>query len=586
MTDTANDGWSDPKPLTQDIAVYADYWLWLGDATKQQDQIDPFSLSLADTRPGKTPQCYPPYEADAEPSPHGFLTPDAIPNPDGACVVGLIDDAIPFAHQRLCAGAGQSRVASIWLQGAQGTTDDGDPDKPGLDLPFGRELRGEAISDFLARHTNAGTVDEQALYCEAGAIDQTRARQQNYAAASSHGSAIADLAAGFDTHDPVAKQFPIIAVSLPPKVSRDTLGIFMPQYLLAATKHIIDRTRRLCRWIEHQKGLPPLSVKLPVVINLSYGLTAGAKDGSGSVAAFQDDITQNPPADIGPVRFVISMGNHRLTRSHARLASDQPIDWHVQPDDVTPSFVEIWSDPSADDTPMQLRLTAPDMAGQQTTNFTGFDQWAELTAGPNHIARAYLQRVEQGDGTARQCITLAIPPTVPSHVISRFGRAGIWQLSPISAAPVHAYVQRDESLEGASGSGGRQSYFNAPDYQIYDDSGRLIEMDDGTCAITRYGTLNSFACGKTQIRVGSERADGSLTPYSGLGFEGGAAIEGDRTAPSDRSVMRPGILTMGLLSGSRQLLSGTSVAAPQVTREIAHDMAGIEMAPKPVLAEY
>jgi len=56
----------------------------------------------------------------------------ALPDPDRGCIIAVIDDAIPFAHQHLRLPGALSRVASLWVQDARV-----DPDGPGRDLPWG-----------------------------------------------------------------------------------------------------------------------------------------------------------------------------------------------------------------------------------------------------------------------------------------------------------------------------------------------------------------------------------------------------------------------------------------------------------------
>ena len=525
----------------------------------------PADGGAADMRP------YPAYGPDdAEPDPHGFLSHAAMPNPDlGACAIGVIDDAIPFLHDRLTVG-GASRVASVWLQGAAGMPATDDPHAPGCDLPFGREWRGDGLTALRRRHRKGGSLDERAAMGAAGAIDHARATRQGHAAMRSHGAAIADIAAGFTPDDPTGRQFPVLAVSLPPEVSRDTSGTFMPYYVFLSTLHLIHRTRRLARWIEHRRGQEPGTLRLPLVVNLSFGLMAGGKDGWDLGSRFRDALIQHGQPDMGEIRFVLPMGNHRLVSGHAEIATGGAVDWHLQPDDRTPSFVEFWDAAGPDAPPMQLGLALPGGVEVRTA-FTGFAQACDLQAGGRHLARAYLQRHGRGDGRWRQSLTLAVPPTVPTDPGTPWVSPGAYRLRPVAAGPVHAFAQRDDSLRGSAGSGGRQSRFS------------VVEEAE----IVEFGTLNALACGARQIRVGATDAAGRPARYSGLDFKDAATDPvRDRPAFGDRSPTRPGLVTAGLPSGSRQALSGTSVAAPAVTRALAFELAGLPLSAERRLAEF
>jgi hypothetical protein len=183
-----------------------------------------------------------------------------------------------------------------------------------------------------------------------------------------------------------------------------------------------------------------------------------------------------------------------------------------------------------------------------------------------------------------------------------------------------------------SRSGARQSYFDDRKYEIfYPGSGRIIndELHDDDkqrsaelhkCGhwvrVTRQGTLSSYAYAKGVLVVGGYRlSDGQPAIYSSSGkrpndctkdakgssvahsdlaavpkespaLAGSSSASGvdyrtedaagnppDLAAVSERSPAVPGILAAGTYSGSAAILSGTSVAAPQVTRALADRIA-------------
>ncbi|MEJ6402907.1 S8 family serine peptidase [Yoonia sp. 2307UL14-13] len=542
------------------------------------------------------------YDASLESDPAlAFLSDGAMPDDlSQTAVIGIIDDAVPFANQRLTIGGKDARLAGIWMQ--DGAVKHALHPGIGADLPFGTELRGAQISGLLDDLVNGRLADEEAIYRKAGVVDFSRGSTQSAAFFGNHGAAVADLAAGFSPDDALARNFPVMAVSLPPEVTRDTLGTFAPVYILTAILYLIQRTRRLCKWLESKHGSP---VRLPLIINISYGILAGAKDGSSLVERFQDAVSDNDHPEVGPIHFVLPMGNHRQSQTHAVLQADgaDKLDWELKPDDNTPSFVEIWGpmrdSPEPPEACMQLVLGrgAGDL---ERTGFTTHGTFEDLRQNGRPAGRAYLQYRRFGGG-GREVVTLAMYPTLPSLPGADYVQPGLVRIGAVlpDGDAVDAYIQRDDSIRRFR-SGGRQSKFLDPGYQTHDPAGRELPFDQrgADTSVIRAGTVNAFACGFNQIRVGGTYGDedtvdgqptGDVVHYSGLGLVGdGRIITGDVTAPADRSRIRPGIVTMGALSGSRQAVSGTSMSAPSVTMSLARILAeqpdGFEVTPQNIAA--
>ncbi len=539
-----------------------------------------------------------PYDEALEDDPaFAFLTDEALPeDPSKAAIVGVIDDAIPFAHQQFRLGRA-SRIASVWFQ-------DVPPDPAGLlgaDLPLGREYRGAQITDWLDQLADGTLVDEDALYRAAGVIDFRRQSPQRLAFGDGHGAAVSGLAAGFGQKDAaIARKLPIIGVCLPPYVVRDTLGTAAPFYILLATLHIIHRARRLCRYIERRQGRPKGSVRLPVIINLSFGLTAGAKDGSSDLERYLDAVSRQTASDLGPVRFVVAIGNHRLTRTQAHVAANASefLQWQIRPDDMTPSFMEIWGprypDRTPPATPMQIECTLPGRAEPLRTEFKEYGTYQKLMVKPakvegqkaegeedegEEVARAYLQR-RAFKGEIREFVTLVVPATRPENLykfagVPGYGAPGRWGVKVLSESggDFDVFLQRDDSVPGFGLQRGRQSQLIDEADPVFSDDGRVILYDpsDKTHGVFRAGTINAFACGEHPIRVGGIFADtGAMVPYSSLGPDPGLAnFEGDVLAPAAKNPNWRAVAVIGTKSGARKSMSGTSMAAPAVTRRLA-----------------
>ncbi|MDO5631921.1 MAG: hypothetical protein Q4G22_08790 [Paracoccus sp. (in: a-proteobacteria)] len=507
----------------------------------------------------------------------GFLNDAVLPaDPARAAIIAVIDDAIPFAHEMLRAGD-HSRVAAIWAQDAR--------PGPGGDLPFGREWRGQGIDRLLAQLRNGSLPDEDSLYRAAGVLDYGRGLRPSAGYAGGHGAAVAMLAAGFAPDDTAGRDHPVIGVSLPSKLTEDSMGVSAPPYILAAILFVVLRARQLCRFTEERHGLASGTVRMPLVINISYGLTAGPRDGSSLLEQFMDALSRSGPRDLGPIRFVLPMGNHRQAMLCGRLRRGQELTWRLQPGDHTDSAVEIWGPrlPEPPTRPFVLHLAAPGQPPAPTT-FTADGQISILRdSAEAEIARAYYIVQRSGDGrTWREGIVLIAMPTSPDKPGHPWAPPGDWQISIDPQAPNGIYeisVQRDEAVPGYPREA-RQSALICPHYRIFDDVDRMLPDDPprSRSRVRRRHTLNTYAGGAETLRAGavqlrpatSRDGAGAGSIYSGLLTCG---RNGDIQAVTDRSGTVSGIAVAGRDSGSVRITAGTSLAAPQLARWLAGQMA-------------
>ncbi|WCR10910.1 hypothetical protein JHW45_00330 [Paracoccus stylophorae] len=503
-----------------------------------------------------------------------YLADEALPDPESGCIIGIVDDAIPFAHERLRLANGRTRIASIWVQDARFRPESG----AGIDLSSGIELRGAEIDALLADAAAGHLPGEDAIYRRSGVIDMTRESVQSAAFAAGHGAAVAGLAAGFAPGDPAARNHPVLAVNLPPKVTEDSMGQLSPISILSSFLFIIIRAHRLCRFIEVRRNLPQGSVRLPVVINLSFGLTAGARDGSSQIESFMDAVSRQGAPGLGPIHFVLPTGNHRLARLSGRLKPGEDLGWRLPPDDRTVTPLEVWGPPldALPDDRLQISLTPPGMAAA-TTEFTSNGDLSFLTgAGDRELARAYYQPRQRPDGTWRESVTVMIRPTCPERLDEPCAPSGEWRIGIGGSSHPAEYeicVQRDEVIRGFHREA-RQSWLYDPDYRVHDESGRIIRTDaqnGGHPKVLRTGAFNAYAGGDCTLRSGAAvQQDMQLAAYSSLLPDDQG---GDTLAPVDRSVTHPGMIVCARGSGSFDLLSGTSMSAPQMTRWLAAQLA-------------
>lgn len=474
-------------------------------------------------------------------------------------VVGVVDDRIPFAHERFReAGAATTRIDWFWEQP--------DPYPRGgasLVAPPGREFDKAGIDALLAQARHAGNVDEDELYARADfprpAWHRLRRR--------SHGAHVADLACGADPA--AAAGAPrIVAVQLPPSVVRDTSGYHLTAPLLDAVHYIVHRADRIADAAGASR--PP-----PVVVSLSWGDNRGPHDGSGYLARAIDQIVA-ARRQHAPMSVVIAAGNAHLSRCHASLAvaqgAQRTLAWRIPPDNATASILELWTD---DTGPLpEIEVVPP--AGTASGWVEPGGVWPGATLWIDYRPTPYLT-----SGSRRGCVVI-VAPTADSEGSAALATCGTWRVNlrlPAGAggaARVEAWIQRNDNVIGYARRS-RQSRFEDATYERFDSGGRPVEADNAS-VVRRAGMTNGVATGAEPVVIGGYRvADGAIAPYSAGGQVADAtalAIRGpDALAPSDDDAAARGVLAAGSRSGACVAMNGTSVAAPQVARWIAGEMA-------------
>jgi hypothetical protein len=489
-------------------------------------------------------------------------------------VMGIIDDGLAFANARFRTALASSRVEYWWLQDGLAAK------KPGSTLTDGYELTKAEIDAYLARATHGGMVDEDEVYQRAGLIDFLREGHNSAAWRTAHGTHVMDLAAGFEMGAAPGDR-PIVAVQLPARVTVDTSGGDLGYYVVYAIQYILDRARK----IGTAHGTP----NLPVVINLSYGTIAGPHDGTSDLEVRIDELVALAAARGVSLRVILPAGNSYLSRCHAELAfpragATQNLRWRVQPDDQTPSYVEIWLPPRPAGKPrarLTLTVTAPNGRSKTLTDIHG---QSRTWLGPLG-EYAMLSYTDMAAPATRGRFTMATLPTLDHNPAQATAPAGMWTfafknrgLKP--AERVHAWIQRDDSLYGHPVRG-RQSYFDDPHYQRFDHAGRAVDTDNARSSVKRAGTLNAIATGSSTIVLGGYLGhEMESAPYSAAGpvlsptTAGPASRDGpDAMAVSERSRQHQGVLAAASRSGAVVAMGGSSVAAPQVARLVASQLA-------------
>ena len=503
---------------------------------------------------------HPQFSAQAVPEP---LPPDGGPAAP-MVILGIIDDGIAVAHAGLRNACGKTRISACWHQGA--------PSAGGDDQPlFGRIVNRDEIDDLICRCD----ADEDRVYADLGLTSRPGAWPRPLDGAVTHGSHTLGLLAG-QWPEATEDRVGIVAVDLPPTASWDTSGFGKDMMILSGLHFIFRKADEIAR----ASGTGPL----PLVINLSYGISGGPVDGSGMLEAAIDELVAARRA-LAPTIIVLPAGNSFSSDLHAEFRDDdfagggnQPgLHWLIQPGDRTSSFLEIWFPEGVDFRDYPVTVSFPDgtvavepTATRRPVQDSVFPVFAEGSDVFHHFAELH-----RG---SRWRIVLAVAPTETDESALSPAPAGLWRISLArnNAARrlgrdgrIHVRVQRDEDF-GFGRTGALQSF-------LVGETGTDPEAtmpDPGP--VQRFGSLNGMTGGAaTLIVAGFDRLTGMPARYAsaggvaGPGNWQGIGTQVDCAAPSERSPLKPGIVAAGSRSGILAARSGTSVAAPQVARALA-----------------
>lgn len=493
----------------------------------------------------------------------------------GAVAIAVIDDGIAFAHERFRIGRDRSRVERVWIQRAEQESDD----RQGVNV--GDIIDREQIDDWLRRG-----LDDEAIYREAGLIDFARRDYNPLAGGVAHGTHVMDLAAGADPFDGPPRDRPIYAVQLPAEATADTSGNTMGSYVLQAVRQIMQ-------WADAK------TPKIPLVINFSYGIFAGPKDGSLLLERLLEELIDHRRRSVGGETFIVlPSGNHYLERATAivKLPQDADarsaefVDWILPPDDFTPSFLEIWVD-GVDGDPSQVDLTVKPPGGPPASaGLPAHGEKLSLIWRDEPIAGVYcdffapdeLFAAEQASDN-RIRVIVAVNATSTWSGDTATAPHGAWRITIAKRADVgltaHVYAQRDDTPFGFP-TQGRQSWLEHPDaFQRDPETGAYDKLGG---PLTASDTLSAIAttppCRGVMV-VGAAMGDPDAgqskitpSPYTSAGPTL-SRTGPDVCAIADEGLGAPGVFAAGARSGALIAMSGTSVAAPQAARSLADALA-------------
>ena len=483
-------------------------------------------------------------------------------------IVAVIDDGIAFPSRRFQLPDSESRVEYAWIQ-------DATFDRKRNTVPFGREYRRDEIDTVLAEHE-----EEDDILREFGLADLLHAQQPSAFKHASHGTAVLDLAGGYDlSQAKIAENVRLITVQLPGIANWDGSGSVLGWFVAWGVQYILQRARL----IEKELGMP-----VPVFINLSYGLSGGPHDGTHWLELIVESLLKNHRESSKPHRIaelVTVTGNDFLRRRHAsvKATSKGPVTldlpWRIPPSDPSSSALEVWLPADAQNIRVEVKppsgpaLTAwpPSQPCKDPVRRADF---CDGSKDPQNVV-AQLSLEDPYWAGPKKRVTLIVAPTDTDILDKQRPPApsGIWQVAVTATVKkgqsLTAWVQREELPLGYPNRGG-SGYLDDSENPRFTSPGDWSEHDYPDAVVRRFGSLNGAATGKHSLVIGGYRdGDRKLALYSGASSPETTTKRPTSLLPSDSSRVLAGILTTGNRSGATFSLTGTSAAGPLAVRMLA-----------------
>lgn len=543
--------------------------------------------------------------------------PERLQEGDATVMLGIIDGGFPFAHDRLRTGPDNctSRIDRLWVQ-----LRDTLVLSPKFGVSNGITLTNHMINEILDNQD-----DETMIYTsEIGdflkinghpisGINTRKGKYQPLMNQASHGMHVLGTALdAFENSGGDLDKTKICLVELPVEVTTDTSGSLLGTYYVQAV-------RRLMQWADE--------VNLPLVINMSYGMTAGPKNTkhpaelviermvNARSAYLREKLSNGSKAKRLPnTTIVLPSGNSRQSNTAVSLKL-QPGQvheetWMILPDDRTPSFLEIWVEGGNTKrvdgeknkiVQVELNVAPPSVYPSLTVDFSSkaMAKPRFLTGRKDPLVAVYADKcgLYGPDSNAGQSFFVAVAPTKRFEGKQRVAPHGRWMitLKNCDTTPINLSIiaQRDDTPLGFP-LNGRQSFFEIDPWEQREEqsasetfSGRISDLPIETTLagpmaprVVNAANGNAIASSPQVLSVGAlvnifggddAPFDEQWVPsiYSSDTMRSVGDPAPDRMTQVDRGYLSWGKLGHGTLSGSKLHLSGTSIAAPQIAGEIA-----------------
>jgi len=515
---------------------------------------------------------------------------------DDPIILGIIDSDIALTHERFRTSTGKSRILSAWIMGEKFGGASGSLNA--RIVPYGLEVFRADINAAI------GMPDQDAAELSLGTSSLLPLGSRGTAQRTAHGTHVLDLAAGTDPQDTSAAaqkmrdRVRILAVSLPSNRVIGPSGTFLEPFAQHALQWIAIRAA----------GLKPIFSTLPiqVVVNLSYGLAAGPRDGS---SVLSQEVSKLTAVTNGDLRFRVLMpaGNNNLDRGHAvlRLGGDvtrATATWLVAPENIYSAYAEIWLPLGHPGTDLTLTITPPGQPGDVIDLSVGNRiRVLKASSAANAPRLAGVYRLTTSNG--RKGLVLCIAPTRSLLAGRPPAPPGPWLLTlggpENTEVIVQVQVQSSRPLVAGFGPHAPSLLQGDDDAALWDRNGDLADTYDSLpdhggkpavyprdndpepkpgATLRRKGTLNAIAVGSGVAIIGGFRvADAlprrmsasGLIPLTKKGAPSGLPTFSPTYAyPETESPMLPGLLAAGYRSGSVAVVQGTSFATALATRDL------------------
>lgn len=319
-------------------------------------------------------------------------------------LVAIIDDGIDVLHKAFRDSNNQTRIVALW--------DQTDPSGP-APIVQGRSLYGTLHTE---RDINR--------YISNGRVAKGLGRDPGH-----HGTHVASIAVGRSTskfHGGVAPEAKILVVV--PRIKVDKKDPFSIGY---STSHVDGLS-----FIETEAN----QRNLPVVVNVSLGMNAGAHDGTSNLEAAFDNFSSGGRA---PGRVIVkSAGNEGNRNGHAKFVVShqcvETLEWASLTSHSGPDVLELWFS-ACDD--YQFRLLDPSL---ETSSLVVANQSKHgIFSASGYAFHIDYDKFHWDNGDSRVLVTVSTGKTSSIGI-------GKWSIEIVgnsvqSSGTLHAWIERDNS---------------------------------------------------------------------------------------------------------------------------------------------
>ncbi len=475
--------------------------------------LDPgvFSLNLSrDADPPSAQEC-----AVSVPFVHGDAVHSGNLNERGdSAIVGLIDAGIDILHEAFLDAQGNTRIEAVWIQGDKSGSSPKKTDPTIYSQGYGTLYTHQQIQTFVNNDLVNKNNTTPGVLRDPGPPPSGEGGHGTHVASIAAGRAVGTFGGGMAPEARIVVVVPNMKTSpnKPPSLGYSNSHQDALAFLLAFKE----------------------SRKLPMAVNVSLGMNAGAHDGTSDTEKVFDAITQNGKTE----GFVVvkSAGNERGHNGHtqvqAAVGAITTIQWDSSSFLRASDYLEFWY--HKDD---ELEFTLVDPAGNRTpAKITHTNRTATYTSAGNDIHLKLTVHVPDNDDN--RLVVQIIPVGSPIQV-------GTWTLEIVGVSfgtangRVDGWVERNDD---------RPVVFP------------VNAIDDTTLSIP--GTASTVVC----VAASNTSTPLSLNPSSSFGPTRINGAKPDVNAPGDKitaarsnSVDHQAVVPM----------SGTSMAAPHVTGAMA-----------------